>query len=227
VIIIIGIVASIATSRLGETIQTARYEHTMKELDQLAYAIGGNPGLTTDGRRTDFGYVGDVGALPPTLDALVSNPGGLATWNGPYIETGASNADFKTDAWNSLYTYAAVTIRSSGSGTNIDKLIVADAAWLTANTLEGFIVDADYTAPGAVFCDSLLLRLTYPNGTGGMATASSTPGADGGFSFSGLPIGTHTLQLIFQPDTDTTLYEVTIEPGRTSRVSLSLAADMW
>ena len=82
VIIILGIITTVAMRSIKDTNQTARIEETKKELEQLAIAIAGNPDLISGGQRTDFGYVGDIGALPPNLDALVQNPGGYTTWKG-------------------------------------------------------------------------------------------------------------------------------------------------
>ena len=100
IIVLLSVIASVAMRNMTSTINTAQYENTKKELDQLAYAIVGNPHTYTNGARTDFGYVGDVGALPPNLDALYQNPGGFSSWNGPYITNGTANNDYKKDAWN-------------------------------------------------------------------------------------------------------------------------------
>ena len=85
VIVIVGVITAVALKSLSTVNDTARTEKTKKELDQLAYAVSGDPNVTSGGTRTDFGYVGDVGSMPPNLDALVSNPGGYATWQGPYL----------------------------------------------------------------------------------------------------------------------------------------------
>ena len=124
VIVIIGIITAVALRSLRTVNDTVRTEKTKKELDQLAYAVAGDPNLTSGGGRNDFGYVGDVGAMPPNLDALVSNPGAFATWQGPYLRddylpsSGSSNTEFKIDDWGTAYTYAAGnTISSTGGPT--------------------------------------------------------------------------------------------------------------
>ncbi|MEA2031894.1 MAG: type II secretion system protein, partial [candidate division Zixibacteria bacterium] len=85
VIIIIGILSTVALRSVNTITDTAKIEETKQELEALSFAIAGNPDIQNNGIRTDFGYVGDVGSLPPNLDALFSNPGSYATWNGPYI----------------------------------------------------------------------------------------------------------------------------------------------
>ena len=227
VIVLLGILASIATHTMTESMATAKYEHTKKELEQLALAIVGDPSVYVAGARSDFGYVGDVGALPPDLDALVTNPGGYSTWHGPYISRNFDSDDFKKDAWGVLYVYSDTLLRSTGSGSNIDKIIASSTADLLANSIEGCVVDASGDVPGPVYRDSLQLELVYPEGSGGLATASTNPTATGNFSFSGIPIGNHSLRLIYLPDSDTTTYTVSVMPGRTVKLDLGFPADLW
>ena len=227
VIIIAGILATVAVRKMTASIDTAKYEQTKKELDQLAYAIAGNPDLYVEGTRTDFGYVGDVGALPPNLDALVQNPGSYATWNGPYIDTGFGGDGFKRDGWNVLYTYTDTLIRSTGSGTDIDKVFANSSADLLSNAVNGFVVDADNTMPGSTYKDSLVIIFTYPNGSGSTTTVSVNPDAKGNFNFSGIPIGVRTLRVIYVPDTDTVSLTVGVTPGRTVKLPVIFPADLW
>jgi len=227
VIVVMGVLATIATRQLIGSIDDARYEQTMHELDQLAHAVAGNPALYAGGTRTDFGYVGDVGALPPNLSALAQNPGGYATWDGPYIDVGNSFAGHLSDAWNVNYVYTGTSIRSIGSGSNLEKEIAANSADLLTNTVRGFIIDADREMPGTIYRDSVEVILTYPNGAGGVAAVSANPGADGSFNFAGVPIGNHTLRVIYQPDTDTVTYNLSVLPRSTVRLEIAFPADLW
>lgn len=224
VILVIGVLASVAIRQIGTTIDTAKYEQTKKELDLLAFAIVGNPEIRADGSRSDFGYVGDNGALPPSIDALASNPG-IATWNGPYVAGGTTATDFKTDGWGTAYVYANTTISSTGSGSAIDKSFAASSTELLNNTVAGQIVNADGTMPGTR-ADSVQLQLIYPSG-GTLTTALTNPDAAGSFSFGSVPIGNHVLHLIYIPDHDTVTYPVTVYPGRTAIVQLISPADLW
>ena len=227
VIIIVGILATVAVRKMSTSLDTAKYEHTMKELNALAQAITGNPNLYTDGSRTDFGYVGDVGSLPPNLDALVTNPGGYATWDGPYISRGVDLNEFKTDGWNIAYTFSDTLIRSTGSGGNIDKLFAISSSALTSNTVTGYLVDADNEMPGAIYSDSLLIRFTYPDGSGDMTTSTTNPTAQGSFSFTGIPVGNQTLSVIYLPDSDTTTYTVSVTPQADVKMAVTFPADLW
>lgn len=113
-IIILGILSGVAVRQLSSTVATAQYEQTKLEMEALSQAIVGNPLAYSAGTRVDFGYVGDVGALPPNLDALVQNPGGYATWKGPYISRGKTDTDFKLDGWGVAYQLQDSLIRSTG-----------------------------------------------------------------------------------------------------------------
>ncbi len=226
-IIITGIIATLALRKMSATIESSRYEATKQEMDNIACAIVGNPGSYANGSRTDFGYVGDVGALPSNLDALMSNPGGYTTWNGPYLSAGASSGDFKKDGWNADYIYGGTTIRSVGSGSTIDKQVASNTTELLNNVVSGYVVDAANRAPGATYKDSLRLSLLYPNGSGGTAVVSIYPGADGQFSFSNIPIGQHTLRAIYLPDADTVTFKTTVYPGNTAKLSITFPANLW
>lgn len=225
-IMIVGILASVATMRLSDTIRTAEFEQTKKELDALAMAIAGDPNAYVSGARADFGYVGDIGALPPDLDALLTNPG-YSTWKGPYIEGGISATDFRQDAWGVPYIYADTLLRSTGSGSNIDKLIAAKKADLLNNTVEGVIIDASSAAPGPFFKDSLSVQLVYPDGAGALKIDSTKPSRSGYFAFPNIPTGHQTLRIIYKPATDTLTMPVTVYPRRTATLSVVFPTDLW
>jgi hypothetical protein len=226
-ILIVGILSTIATVKMLESTETARYEQTKNELDQLAMAIAGNPNTYADGMRSDFGYVGDMGALPPGLEALVRNPGGYATWHGPYIEVGINGDDFKKDAWNTPYTYSGTSITSSGSGSPIERPIASSTAALLSNSVEGVVRDANRTAPGPAFTNTMQIQLIYPDGSGSIATSTVNPDQYGEFSFSGVPVGNHTLRTIYIPRSDTTTLIATVNPNRTTCLEVVFPADLW
>ena len=227
VILIIGVIGTVATLRMQESIETARYEQTKQELDQLARAIAGNPRIHSAGASSDFGFVGDNGALPTTLDELTQNPGGWTTWDGPYIESGLNGDDFKKDAWNGNYVYTDTLLRSTGSGTTIDKLIAVSSAVLLSNVVSGYVVDADMEPPSAGFVDSVTIVLTYPDGSGGFAQPSVHPDTHGRFSYTGVPVGNHSLRVIHEPTSDTMTYSVTVYPERNISLDIVFPADLW
>jgi general secretion pathway protein G len=227
IIVILGILAAVATVQFGDVSDDARFRATLTEMDAVAKAIVGNPDIYSRGTRSDFGYVGDIGALPPNLDALYSNPGGYTTWDGPYIKGAVDPQDYKYDAWNTLYSLTGTTLRSTGSGSNIDKVFAVNAATLTGNSITGYIVDADMIAPGDDYKDSVTIRLIYPDGSGGLTNSVVNPDKSGRFSFSGLPVGNHSLEAVYIPDSDTLRLPLCILPSSSEKIEIIFPADLW
>lgn len=227
IIVLIGVLATVALRKISPGIETAKAEQTKTELGQLAYAIAGNPGVLSKGARSDFGYVGDVGSLPPSLNALLQNPGGFATWNGPYIGSSFASDEALKDGWGSSYVYSGTMISSTGSGSNIDKLFANSSAELLSNSVSGYVVDAGGIVPGPIYKDSLLIQLIYPDGAGNLTTTGTYPTDKGNFSYTGIPIGNHILRAIYLPDSDTTSYAVSVDANSTVKLYLTFPADLW
>ncbi len=205
-IVVIGILATVALRSLQSGIDQSRVRETQEEMDELVMAIEGNPGLYANGLRSDFGYVGDVGTVPSTLDNLMTNPGSYATWKGPYMgRRFTQDADgYKRDAWGNLYTFASgITISSTGGGTTaMTKSAASVSTDLTSTPVIGTITDAAGNPPGDSSV-AITVRITYPNGTGSTTSATTTPNNGGAFSMSGIPIGNHTITAVYRATADT------------------------
>lgn len=227
-IVILGIISTIAMKSLTISIEQARFDKTVDEIDELARAIVGDGRLVSGGFRTNFGYVGDIGALPPNLDALVTNPGGYSTWNGPYIQCDFSENtdDYKRDAWNELYTFSGgVTIASSGGGSAITKQFANASVNLTSNTINGIIRDSGLSPPGDS-ASSVAITIQYPDGSGATTTSSTSPSSSGMFSFSAsIPIGVHFLQAVISSDTVSKY--IAVYPGKITNTELRFAGNLW
>jgi len=231
VIIVIGIMAAVAFKSMDVALDNSRWDATTQEMEKLSWAIAGNPDLFANGVRSDFGYVGDVGSLPPNLDALVTNPGGYATWRGPYIRNDFNQNpdDYKTDAWGSLYTYTGgVAIASGGSGGNpITKQYANAAADLTANTVQGVVTDGQGNSPGSS-ASNVSIRITYPNGSGGTTTATTNPNGSGNYSFVNTsPQGIRTVTAIYSPTNDTLVRTAVVLPRSTGIVDFKFSGNLW
>jgi prepilin-type N-terminal cleavage/methylation domain-containing protein len=229
-IIIAGILAAVALRSVVKLAETAKTEETKQELEELEYAIIGNPVLYNDDTRADFGYVGDVGALPANLDALFTNPGGYASWNGPYVKRRLEQdaTDYKVDAWGTNYAFTGgVTITSSGSGSDIVRKFGEATSDFVSNSVDGIILDLNGTPPGTVYKDSISVRLTVPNGTGSFTTLTTPPDNSGFFSFNAVPIGGHDLQIIYQPASDTLKRFVSVLPKSRNYGEYYLSTNVW
>jgi len=226
-IIVVGILASIALQSMTAVVEDARVVKTEREMEMLARAIVGDPDLTQNGQRCDFGYVGDVGAFPPNLQALLQNPGGYSTWDGPYLPPTFSqdSTGFRIDEWGTAYVYAAgITVNSTGSGSSITKKIASATTDYLLNSINGTITDINGDPPGLKYADSVSVVVTIPDGSGSTLTKSYLPNVAGSFTMDSLPVGRHPLRLIFEPNVDTLFRYLTILPRHKSSRRYQFAA---
>lgn len=225
-IVVIGIIASVVIQSMSSIVEDVRQVKTKEEMKELVDAIRGNPKLTNRGIRSDFGYFGDVGSFPPNLDALVTNPGGYSTWDGPYLKGRISEdlIGFKKDEWGTNYSYAMGTsISSTGSGTTITSKISDASSDYLLNSLNGTIKDKNDSLPGVIYQDSVKINIVLPNGSGGLLTKSINPNSVGAFTFDSLPAGSHLIEAIYEPNADTLTRQITILPKHKSSVSYNFA----
>ena len=229
VLIISAILVTVAL-RSGVSISdAAKVEETKQEMESLEFAIVGNPSLQNNGVRADFGYVGDIGALPLNLDALVANPGAYATWKGPYIKTRFSQTpdDYKRDAWGVLYSYGGLAVTSSGSGSSMVRTFGNSVDDLLRNTVTGNVLDYDGTPPGTIYKDSVRLSLTIPDGIGGTTTKTVAPAASGYFSIDSVPIGNQSLKAVYVPNGDTIATFISILRNSSANAELKFTSNLW
>lgn len=226
VIVVVGILAAIAMQSMTALVEDNRQVKTEREMEMLANAIVGDPSALNGGLRSDFGYIGDVGAFPPNLQALYENPGSYATWDGPYIPSGFAqdSTGFKTDEWGTLYNYSGgITITSTGSGSSITKKIADATSDYLLNTFNGTIKDANDSLPGSVYDDSVDIKITVPDGSGSTVTKTYHPDSTGAFLLDSLPVGMHPLRIIYTPEVDTLFRYLTILPRHKSSIVYNFA----
>lgn len=214
IIVVVSIMFSLALQSMTALMTNAKEVKTEKELEALLTAL---VGTTVNGKNAggdDFGYVGDVGAFPASLNNLNSNPGSYTTWNGPYIEKFTEdNTGYKTDEWGQAYSYnGSTTVSSTGSGNTISKALPGSAEDYLLNSFDGAIHDINDSTPGIIYNDSIDIEVVYPNGTGSTTLKTYQPDADGDFTLDSLPIGQHLLRIIYQPAYDTLKTYATIYP---------------
>jgi hypothetical protein len=183
--------------------------------------------MTQNNQRSDFGYLGDVGAFPPNLQALYQNPGGYATWSGPYLPPtfAQDSTGFKTDEWGALYSYSGGTVLTSlGSGSAISRKIADASGDYLLNSINGTILDAANDPPGAALADSINIVISYPNGSGSTTSKTYNPDAMGSFTLDSIPVGSHLLRVIYTPTVDTLTRYLTVLPRHKGRPSYRFAS---
>jgi type II secretory pathway pseudopilin PulG len=106
---VLAILASAVTPAVMQRIVDARVDATRSEVKNLYEAMVGR-----ESEQGTFGFVGDMGRLPTSLDELV-RPGNLPAytaqtvrnvgigWNGPYINAGVSQDDYLVDGFGRPY----------------------------------------------------------------------------------------------------------------------------
>ena len=229
--VIVGILITTALQWGKPITDTVRTEETKAEMNALANAIAGNPEVQNNGVRSDFGYVGDVGAMPVNLDGLVTNPGSYTTWKGPYVASRFTQMtnDYKQDAWGVTYTYDAANcqLTSTGSGSSIVRQLGASRNALLYNSFAGSVKDLDGSPPGPSNKDSITIRLTIPNGSGGTVVKTTKPDASGYFTFDSIPIGNQDIQVIYTHTADTLNRFVSIMPSVAGYANYYLTSDVF
>ncbi|MBI4008409.1 MAG: hypothetical protein HY354_07900 [Planctomycetes bacterium] len=159
VLIMIGVLGvSLTVTRffLYQQTNAQRESETRKEMKEIYEAIMGNPETGT------FGYVGDMGTPPASLNDLVVNPGtsfaftgtnGVKIgWNGPYINAGHDLESYKKDAWGNDYAIVSgYQIRSNGSDGIADTPDDIVFPSKPLNSFDGFL--ALKVPKGGVLCE--------------------------------------------------------------------------
>lgn len=213
-VMVVAIMMAVAMKAMTPGIEDARKRKTEHEMETIVKAIAGDPSIMSvaGGVRSDFGYVGDVGAFPPDLDALLENPGGYSTWNGPYIPPEYSDG-IATDEWGQEYTYnGGLEVVSNGSGSPMRHRSDHDSTDILLNTVYGYVRDVNDSVPGAVYGDSVDVEITVPDGAGSITTKTYHPDSTGEFTLDSIPIGRHRIEAIYTPEVDTLLRYVSVIP---------------
>lgn len=230
IIVIMGIIATVAMRTMQPALDQSRNDATLREMQIISQAIIGNENLIAEGIRSDFGYVGDIGSLPPNLDALVFNPDSYEAWRGPYIADDflENQDDYKKDAWGNNYDYSGgVTISSPGNGSPISSQFAENEGVLLSNTVKGTVSDGLNAAPGDNASEVDII-IYYPDGAGGVASATVNPNRSGQFSFSDMiPIGNHLIRAVYSSSADTTSGYITVLPGSEMFCQLRFSKSYW
>src|SRR3972149_560443 len=217
VIVILAVLVILVALLVPSTVQIltgARRNVTLDEMENLKKAMIGDLDLKTSGVRSNFAYLGDMGNLPSTLDALVtqgaqpayafnSSKGVGAGWRGPYITLGPGSDAFshKRDAFGNDYTYSG-TDYVNGQGQTVDaKVVSLGADGVTGGTgndedvtLETLAAETTATVTGYGFgldgnpLDAATVTMNY-SANGLLTSGSTTTDTAGFYQFTNIPFG--------------------------------------
>ncbi|MEO0068434.1 MAG: prepilin-type N-terminal cleavage/methylation domain-containing protein [candidate division WOR-3 bacterium] len=216
VLMLLSLILTAAIKTWDVTLQRGRFEQTRQKLDRLAKVITGDPNYVVDGVRADFGFVGDMGALPRTLADLVETPSWVSPpesslWRGPYVKPtfAESPEGYRIDAWGDtiIFDKDSMFLRSYGGGGLVDR-----SRWLTRplgytendllhNNVQGIINDQRGNPPpqndSFYIRNAIKVELDYPRQGVRYVDAYMLRKEDNGnFSFLDVPQGVHTLRVI-------------------------------
>jgi len=177
-IAMMSVLTTVALTTMGSVVDDARFSQTTREIEQIRNAMVGETQRLETGLRKNYGYLGDVGALPTTSQGLsvllsegAASAGGLAMWSihasygigsgwkGPYL-TNTDDQDYTRDAWGNAYVYANsggsnATITSYGAdgaagGAGFDQdIVVSIPTDVVRGRLLGYVVAAQGDVTGA------------------------------------------------------------------------------
>lgn len=195
VLTIIMLAVTIAVPLVLKKSSTQREDLTKKRIFAIKRAIIGDTNNYIGKSRVSFGFVGDLGVLPGSLDELVNNPapGGITYptfqfsnyiwfgWHGPYLDStpNSNGTDYVAllDAWGQRIQYSV----NPTAGT---ARIYSNGAPDGGSIIEEFIVENEVrTYLSGFFWDRLRnplqesqVTVYFPNGTAALQTVTITPG---------------------------------------------------
>lgn len=242
VLLIIGILSTVALRTIDATRDRSLFDQTTKEMNKLVQAIVGNPDLSYDGRRVDFGYYGDMEVLPTDLHDLVLNLSGSSAWHGPYFKltSAGDTVSYLFDGWGHPYTLNPTlgTIQTTGGKYQMTVKITDSLRQLdTSNMIAGTITDRNDAAPGTQNQGLLSVKLYYNNkdAHGGDSVAPVIPEPSGYYEFNFLadsakwrhvvPIGIH--KLVAATATESLVRYVTVLPRSKTIVDFKFTSSFW
>jgi prepilin-type N-terminal cleavage/methylation domain-containing protein len=230
VVTIIGLLTTAALKAYDTTLQAGRLRTALRMLDEIAFAIVGNPDMISAGVRVDYGYVGDVGKLPDVLRDLAQEPSGLDSglWNGPYIvaRVAESPQGYLIDAWGDSLVYRPESMTvSSRRGMSIlqpdswiTRRLARNRSDVLENQVSGLVLDAKGNPPEPTTPIKTFLR--YPAGGRNRIDSFPTWLGPGNFLYpTNIPVGNHqlTVRLVLPPDTHVVTKLVSVMPGGRER----------
>ncbi len=218
VLAIAGLLTGGTVTLTQQVLKKEREDKTIEHLKRLKVAIAGDPLTVHQEVRTSFGYFGDMGILPSTLEDLYtlgtqtpySFNASLKTgygWNGPYLDPELIEYfnELDEDYFDQALRYETAglpsgiegRIRSLGrdkvEGTS-DDLTVEFSTDELYSRVYGLIKDGEGNGVSGA-----TVRINYPVTNGGTTslttTVTATTDTYGFYSFNNVPYGNHSLSI--------------------------------
>ncbi|MFQ5863292.1 MAG: carboxypeptidase regulatory-like domain-containing protein [Candidatus Brocadiales bacterium] len=219
VIIILAALGILLGTMIPLTIQLMnkkRETQTIDELDRLRIAVTGNPVITIYEARAQFGYVGDMGNLPTSIEDLYKKGGQSAFsfnttkkvgagWDGPYIDPKIVEhiETLKTDAFGNDYDYTTTPFTDSTTGATVEGRIRSKGKDGTSATsddlsLDFFSSQVKSKVSGVIKTEEgdgvsgATVTMNYPN-NGTLVSTSTTTDSAGFYTFDDIPYGNRSV----------------------------------
>ena len=181
-------------------VRAGRIEATRERMDRLVAAMVG------DEASGDHGYLGEMGAMPPSLDDL-NDPAGKPGWavdpadgvgygfNGPYAPRVAPAGGAIVDAWNIAFQYDGATPQLTSAGPDrtfgtADDLVRPFHPLATTGDLVVTVLGLPNTGGPAEQLDATRVDVWLASSAGGVRSEALL-GGGGPFAASGLHLGLH------------------------------------
>ncbi|NIO11965.1 MAG: prepilin-type N-terminal cleavage/methylation domain-containing protein [Deltaproteobacteria bacterium] len=212
VLVVMSILAAVAVPVALRVFETAAEDATREEMLNLKAAMIGNPANGGSSGRGNFGFLGDMGRLPASLDELYRQ-GSLprfsydnskqagAGWKGPYITgsfSGEEAEEFKKDGMGNDYLLTLGPSQLEGvlashgpdgqAGTTDDIALEILPVETTA-TLRGAVKDG--LGNGV---SNVAVNLNFAS-NGVLSSVTAITDSNGSFSFSSVPFGPRSVEV--------------------------------
>ena len=200
---ILAILAGATAPLVVRNMTAARREETTERLRRLVDGMVGDPAA---GR---YGYLGDMGNLPPALGDLlvrgvqpafaISAYGYGAGWSGPYVQQTQALADLTQDAWGVALQYIPGTARVTSAGVDhllgtADDLIYPASAPPTTGALTVTVLGIPNTNPAATIAlGSAEVSASLAVTASGTLSTTGLVGSGPFFSATPVALGVHGL----------------------------------
>jgi len=206
IIVAVAILALLAGATAPLVVRNMTAARRAETTERLRRLVDGMVGDAAAGR---YGYLGDMGNLPPALGDLliqgaqpafgISPYGYGAGWSGPYVQQTQALADLTQDAWGVALQYApsAAQVTSAGEDHLVgtaDDLIYPGSAPPTTGAFAVSVQGVPNTNPAAtVALGSAEVSASLSITANGALSTSALAGSGPFYSAAPIPIGVHAL----------------------------------